>query len=152
MTLLAIRIASAEYRSPVYALEARNSPQNVEKTQIKVYSVNELIEANFGSNTQIALAVLRAENNTFNPRAIGYNCRYGQKVTACKKQDVDKAISVDCGLFQIHSYTGNCPKELFDPEINIKQAKKLFDEREKITGDGFECWYAYKNKLHLKYL
>lgn len=134
---------SLSYQSPVYTL-AHKEP-----------SVEETVHVLFEDKAPVALAIIQAESNS-EANKIGYNCRYGAKTTVCAPEDRKNAVSVDCGLWQInemHYGTDRvCPPESFDPIQNTMLAKKIYDEREKRSGDGFDAWWAYRDNKHKKFL
>ena len=99
----------------------------------------------FPEDSKTAIAVFKAESS-LNPNNIGYNCRYSNKVTACKVADRENAISKDYGLAQISDQHSKTPEIFLDPETNLKKARELYDER------GWKCWYAYTDGLYKKYL
>lgn len=90
-------------------------------------------------------AIAWAESQ-FNPQAVNWNCYYGGKSKPCKKQDRDKAWSVDCGLYQIN-YKGNkCPSELFDIDINLARAEDLYFQRGYSPWSAsFKVWITYRD-------
>lgn len=108
-------------------------------------SIEACITKYFPEEPQIAIAVFKAESS-LNPNIIGYNCRYGNKITACKVTDRHKAISKDYGLAQINDQHSKTPEVFLDPETNLKKARELYDER------GWKCWYAYTDGIYKKYL
>ena len=95
---------------------------------------------------EIFVAICKAESDC-TPTAMNWNCYYGEVSRACKKEDRDKAWSVDCGLFQQNVLGKVCPKELFDPLTSILNAQKLYNSR------GLQPWRAsqakWDNKLAL---
>lgn len=79
----------------------------------------ELIKKYFGDETQNALKIVgTCENGKWNPTATNHN-RNG---------------SWDAGIFQINSVHGYSQEYLFNPENNIRAAKKIFD------GRGWSSW------------
>jgi hypothetical protein len=104
------------------------------------------VEKYFPKEKEIALAVFMAESR-LNTQAIGYNCRYGKKVTSCKKGDENKALSMDYGISQINqqNYKGN-KNDLLDIETNMKVARKVYDKQ------TWNAWYTYRDGKYLQYL
>ena len=79
----------------------------------------DLIVKYFGDEAQNALKIVgTCENGKWNPTAVNQN-RNG---------------SWDAGIFQINSVHGYSQEYLFNPENNIKVAKKIFD------GRGWTSW------------
>jgi len=107
-------------------------------------SIEGKIRREFGVEGEIALAVFKAESRLKND-AINYNCE-GYPNGICPKGLEHKAWSVDCGIAQINTLGKTCPKELFDPEVNIKKAKEMHSKR------GFQPWYTFKDGVYKKYL
>lgn len=110
-------------------------------------SIQACIEEYFPEDPKLATAVFMAESS-LKPNKIGYNCRYGKVISSCAVQDRHLAISKDYGIAQINDQHSKHPEEFLDLETCLKMARKLYRER----GDTFDAWFAYKNKLHLKYL
>lgn len=109
-------------------------------------SVKKCIEKYFPEEPKLAVAVFMAESR-LNPRSIGYNCRYGDRVTTCKPSDKDKAISLDWGISQVNdqNYSGD-KNDLLNPEVNLKVARKIYEKQ------GWNAWFAYRDDKYLKYL
>lgn len=109
-------------------------------------STEKCIEKYFPENPRLAVAVFKAESG-LETHQIGYNCRYGNRITSCKPLDHDKAVSLDYGLTQINqqNYPGN-KDDLLDPETNLKIARKIYDKQ------GWNAWFAYKDNKYVKYL
>lgn len=71
----------------------------------------------------------------------------------------NKNGSWDCGWLQINtvhrnkgeSFQSFCDR-MHNLEENIKMASKIYNDRKRLTGDGFEAWVTYNNDLHLAYL
>lgn len=79
----------------------------------------DLVVKYFGDEAQNALKIVgTCENKRWNTTAVNHN-RNG---------------SVDSGLFQINSIHGYSQEYLFNPENNIKAAKKIFN------GRGWTSW------------
>lgn len=79
----------------------------------------DLIVKYFGDEAQNALKIVgTCENGKWNPKAVNQN-RNG---------------SWDAGIFQINSVHGYSQEYLFNPENNIKAAKKIFN------GRGWTSW------------
>jgi hypothetical protein len=54
--------------------------------------------------------------------------------------------SIDRGLYMINDYwhptiSDTCA---YDWRCNLKEARKIYDDRKRITGNGWEAWYAYE--------
>ena len=99
----------------------------------------------FGNKTKVAIAVFKHESN-LNPTSINYNCRYNGKSTFCKKKDIKKAWSVDCGIAQINVKGKVCPPELLTLEGSLPSIKQKYKEQ------GLSAWCSFKNKGYKKYL
>lgn len=95
-----------------------------------------MIRYYFSDDLKTALAVFKHESG-LNPNSMGWNCLYDGASKACKPQDRPKAWSVDCGLAQLNFPGTVCPKEAFDPEWNLQQARAKFERR------GWQPWVAY---------
>lgn len=103
-----------------------------------------------------ALAITEAESH-FNPRAMGWNCKYTEydphsKKTstvskACKPSDRGKAWSVDCGLMQINVYGQVCPEEYYDIPFNLKLGVGKYKGR----GNTWGAWSTFNNGSYLQY-
>lgn len=79
----------------------------------------DLIVKYFGDEAQNALKIVgTCENGKWNPTATNHN----------------RNKSWDAGIFQINSVHGYSQEYLFNPENNIKVAKKIFD------GRGWTSW------------
>ena len=104
--------------------------------------IKSLITSYFGSDSVVAHAVFKTESG-LNPTAMNWNCRYNGISKQCKPEDRGQAWSVDCGIAQINVVGKDCPKELFNPEENLKRAKEMFDKR------GFQPWIAFNMGYHL---
>lgn len=89
-------------------------------------------------------------------RAISLSESKGKQVTTYKS---NRDGSWDCGFFQtntIHRKAGTTKedfcKEMHDLEENFAMARKIYEERKKLFGDGFTAWSDYNNGKYLKYL
>jgi hypothetical protein len=135
------------------------TPQSVVNKKVVQSTVKELIAKHFeGEDAKIAYAIIKAESGG-NIRAIGYNCFYtsdglvhetrvqGAKSTHCKRGHEYAAWSVDCSSIQ-KNFPGKkeCPEYTFDLEWNIKEMKKLHQER------GWQPWVTYNTKKYLAYM
>jgi len=116
----------------------------------------EQVQETFKDDYQIMMAIFKAEggidkNGKPKLEAKNYNCFYynekGKRYsTYCKKEDRQKAWSVDCGIAQVNVKGQICPTRLVTIEGNIESAKKIKDEQ------GFEAWVVYKTGKYKKYL
>jgi len=92
--------------------------------------------AKYGWNTQIAFAIMRAENVSCNP--------------SIDNSGLNRDGSVDYGLFQINSIhadmVGGNLESLRDPATNIATAYKVYAAR------GWNAWSTYNNSKYQKYL
>lgn len=113
---------------------------------VEAGSVTHLIHSKFPEDPEVLEAIFKAESNLVTD-AMGWNCLYNGKSQACKPEDRHKAWSVDCGLAQINVPGRVCPEELFDPEHNLKVARKLYDSK-----TSLKHWSAYKNESFKKFL
>src|ERR1035437_2156717 len=88
------------------------NPQRLSETELQItpITLEQYVQSIFGSKTKIALAVFKHESN-LKLDSINYNCRYNGKSTFCKKGDIYKAWSVDCGIAQINIKGNICPKD-----------------------------------------
>lgn len=135
------------------------TPESEVKKKVVQSTVKELIAKHFeGEDAKIAYAIIKAESGG-NIRAIGYNCFYtsdglvhetrvqGAKSTHCKRGHEYAAWSVDCSSIQ-KNFPGKkeCPEYTFDLEWNIKEMKKLHQER------GWQPWVTYNTKKYLAYM
>lgn len=99
----------------------------------------------FGKKAPIALAVLKYESG-LKLDAINYNCRYNGKSKSCRKGDIGKAWSVDCGAGQINVKGKSCPHTLLTLDGNMAQVEKIYKEQ------GMNAWIAYSSGAYRKYL
>jgi len=99
----------------------------------------------FGNNAEIALAVFEHESRN-NIDAINYNCRYNGISTFCKKGDIAKAWSVDCGVAQINVKGQVCPPQLLTKEGSIPYIEKIYKEQ------GLKAWVSFKNNKYKEFL
>ena len=118
----------------------------VKEINVCEQSVEKCITKYFPEDPKLAIAVFKAESQ-LNPRSIGYNCRYGDKVTTCKVSDRALALTKDYGIAQINqaNYQGN-KEDLLDTETNLKVARKVYDEQ------TWRAWYVYRDKKYVQYL
>lgn len=113
---------------------------------VKKYDYKEDVKEKWGDQANIMLAVIMAESHGIGDK-IGHNCRYGIKIKAClTTEDTKNAVSYDYGLAMISDQHGYSKEYLFDQKNNIEVAYKLYKEQ------GFDAWFAYRNKKHLKFL
>jgi len=89
-------------------------------------------------------------------RAISLSESKGKQVTTYK---LNSNGSWDCGFFQtntIHRKAGTTKetfcKEMHDLEKNFAMARKIYEERKKLFGDGFTAWSDYNNGKYLNYI
>lgn len=90
-------------------------------------------------------------------RAISISEAKGNQLSKFK---LNKNGSWDCGFFQINSIHRNagttkesfCDQMTADLDLNFKYARKVYDERLKIFGDGFTAWSDYNNGKYLKHI
>ena len=108
-------------------------------------SVEELVKKHFGNDAPTALAIFKSESG-LKPNNQNWNCYYNGQSQSCRPGDEVKAWSVDCGIGQINVKGTACPKELFDPETNIKVAHQMFQSRK------FTPWVNFNNGRYLSYL
>lgn len=72
----------------------------------------------------------------------------------------NKNGSWDCGFFQVNtihrnkgeSYQQFCDRMTSNLEANFKMARKIYDDRKKMFGDGFTAWSDYNNEKYLRYI
>jgi len=134
------------------------APQSVVNKKVVQSTVKELIAKHFeGEDAKIAYAIIKAESGK-NIRATGYNCYYkegvvyeervqGARSTFCKKGHEYAAWSVDCSYIQ-RNFPGKkeCPEYTFDLEWNIKEMKRLHNER------GWKPWVTYTSGKYMAYM
>lgn len=131
-----IRIAygkSPEQKAIDKAIETSRDPK-----------IARMIVDEFGDENVDFIAIFTAESG-LNPMAVNWNCYYGDVSRACDEWDRYRAWSVDCGVAQLNISGRECPRELFDPQINIQKAKEKFDRQ------GRGAWVAFKNDAYLQY-
>jgi len=106
----------------------------------------------FPEEPAVALAIFKNESG-LRANAFNYNCffdgdpRNGGKPTgektrwswSCPKGFEHLAWSVDCGVAQINLAGRVCPKEAFEYEWSLKQARRRYDSR------GWQPWTVYKD-------
>lgn len=134
------------------------TPESEVKKEVVQSTIKQLIDRHFeGEDAKVAYAIIKAESGK-NIRATGYNCYYkdgvvykervqGARSTHCKKGHEYAAWSVDCSYIQ-RNFPGKkeCPEYTFDLEWNIKEMKKLYDER------GWKPWVTYTSGKYLAYM
>ena len=134
------------------------APQSEVKKKVVQSTTKEIISRYFeGEDAKVAYAIIKAESGG-NIRATGYNCYYkdgivhservqGARSTHCKKGHEIYAWSVDCSYIQ-RNFPGRkeCPEYTFDLEWNIKEMKKLHQER------GWKPWVTYTSGKYLAYM
>ena len=117
-------------------------------------TVEQKLHKVFGIKFEIAKAVFMAESS-MNNEAKNYNCLYPVKQkdgttklksTFCKKEDKEKAWSVDCGPAQINVKGKICPKKLMTLEGSIPTIEKIYKTQ------GLNAWVAYKTGSYKKYM
>lgn len=90
-------------------------------------------------------------------RAISLSESKGKQVQHYK---LNRNGSWDCGFFQtntIHRSKGESMESFCDRmnnnlEENFRMARKIYDERKKMFGDGFTAWSDYNNGKYLSYI
>ena len=90
-------------------------------------------------------------------RAISLSESKGKQVQHYK---LNRNGSWDCGFFQtntIHRNKGESMQSFCDRmnnnlEANFAMARKIYDERKKMFGDGFTAWSDYNNGKYLTYI
>ena len=90
-------------------------------------------------------------------RAISLSESKGKQIQHYK---LNKNGSWDCGFFQtntIHRNKGESMQSFCDRmnnnlEANFAMARKIYDERKKLFGDGFTAWSDYNNGKYLAYI
>lgn len=91
-------------------------------------SVERCIAKYFPEQPELTIAIAKAESG-LNINAVGIN-----------------SDSVDCGLMQINVKGNICPKELFQIDFNLKQARLLYEKR------GYHPWVVFNTGAYKKYL
>lgn len=116
------------------------------ETELKAcdISTEKCIEWYFPENYKMALAIAMAESK-LNPKAVGYNCVYGQNIRSCDVSDRGRAVTKDYSIFQINNYY-HPGSENFTVEENISYARKMY-----LKG-GWVQWSVYNSGSYLKYL
>lgn len=110
------------------------------KPEVKAY-----IDDIFGENATIATAVLMHESG-LRLDAKNWNCIYEGKSTFCKKEDRDKAVSVDCGIAQKNVKGQVCPAHLMTLEGNMEAIRKVYETQ------GLGAWASFRNGAYKKFL
>ena len=90
-------------------------------------------------------------------RAISLSESKGKQVQHFK---LNRNGSWDCGFFQINTIHRNkgesmqafCDRMNNNLEANFAMARKVYDDRHKIVGNGFTAWSDYNNGKYLKYI
>lgn len=122
------------------------NPQRTDADNLQISKTpDQYLHEIFGSKAKIAKAILTHESG-LKLDAVGYNCYYGGKSKACKKNDIHKAWSVDCGIAQINVKGKKCPKELFTLEGNFEEVERIYKTQ------GLNAWVSYKTGAYKKYL
>ncbi len=121
-------------------------PQRIDKEILQISQTTEQrIQNIFGNKAKIALAVLKHESG-LKLNAINYNCRYNGKSKTCKKKDIKKAWSVDCGIAQINVKGKVCPSSLLTLDGNMNAVEKIYKEQ------GLNAWVSFKTGAYKKFL
>jgi hypothetical protein len=115
-------------------------------TYARVQTIEEKLSVIFGKDSKIGIATIKHESQGFKLNAKNWNCIYEGKSTFCKKQDRDKAWSVDCGLTQKNVKGKVCPKELMTLEGGLIEIKKVYNEQ------GLNAWVSFKTGAYKKFL
>lgn len=108
-------------------------------------TVDQYISNIFGKEAKVAKAVLQHESN-LRLDEVGYNCTYDGKSKPCKKEDRQKAWSVDCSIGQINVRGTTCPPELMTLRGNMAAVKKIYKEQ------GLNAWVSFKTGAYKKFL
>lgn len=128
---------------PLVAFAAK--PTMTEELEIIPPTFEQEIQRIFGDKSDIALAVFKHESSNGTDLK-NYNCIYNGKSTFCKKEDIEKAWSVDCGIAQINVRGQVCPPELMTEIGSIPFIEKIYKSQ------GLNAWVSFKNKSYLTYL
>ena len=107
--------------------------------------LSDIIYASFGDHSKAITAIFKAESG-LNPNAVNWNCSYHGKGKPCKPEDRPKAFAVDCGIAQVSVRAKECPKELFDMERNVSEAREIFDRQ------GFNAWTTFRTGAYKRFL
>lgn len=119
--------------------------------EIQVMTFDDYMDHIFGEKADIATAVLKHESS-LNLKAKHYNCRYinpntGKLYsTSCKKEDIAKAWSVDCGIAQVNVKGTICPSTLMTLDGNMVAVEKIYNEQ------GLNAWVSYTTGRYKKFL
>jgi len=121
--------------------QLENAEKEVEKLKKQVSApepirMARIVKEFFVDDYTTALAVFIGESG-LNPKAMGWNCQYGDVSKACAKGDRHTAWSVDCGLTQLNIIGQTCPDWTFNPRENLKAARAKYDRR------GWQPWVAH---------
>lgn len=108
-------------------------------------TADQYIQKIFGDKARVAKAVILHESQN-KLDAVGYNCIYGGKSKACKKEDRSRAWSVDCGIGQINVKGKTCPKKL----LTLNGAMEAIEQKYK--DQGLNAWVSYQTGAYKKYM
>ena len=141
-------ISEVEYvavKAPEQPKIATSSPAKPKKvvsaTEQEKLEIVRKIAQQFPEHKTVMVSIALQESQ-LNPKAVGYNCMYGNVSKACKPEDRSKAWSKDGGLFQIHQFKA---KDLHLDE-NLKEAKVKYDTQ------GLTAWSSYKDGKYKKHI
>lgn len=125
-----------------------------------VESVTDNFYANLSKNPQVSFLFKKyfpEKDIATIMRAISLSESKGKQVQHYK---FNKNGSWDCGFFQtntIHRNKGEsmeafCDRMNGNLEANFAMARKIYEERKKMFGDGFTAWSDYNNGKYLSYI
>jgi hypothetical protein len=108
------------------------------ETPVDNISIDSLIKNSFGSQSEMAIAIAKAESNMEADRIGDTHITFVQD---------GKTYGMSCGVFQIRTLPGRptC-EEMLDPEKNIKFAYELYQK------SGWTPWSVFTNGQYKKFL
>jgi soluble lytic murein transglycosylase-like protein len=115
----------------VEQLNSYEYPDTYFEVYKKPITIEQKIRQKFPENPELFVAIAKAESN-LNPNA--YN------------PEGHRGCSGSIGIFQIACLHTDNPDKLFDVDINLEYARKIYDR------DGLKVWGAFTDLRYLAYL
>lgn len=113
------------------------------KPETETERIERRVRETFPERPDDAVAIAMAES-TLQPMA--YNPE------AHKDSQGNVICTGSIGVMQVACVHVKDKMTLHDVEINLATSRRIYEEAEKRTGDGFNPWGAYTDKRYLKYL
>ena len=135
----------------LYGFHPQRTDAEVQPQQKLPLTLEQHMDRIFGEKAEIAMAVITHESK-LDLDAKHYNCFYissktGKRYsTTCKKKDIAKAWSVDCGIAQVNVKGKVCPKNLMTLEGNMGAVEKIYKEQ------GLRAWVSYTTGRYKRFM